>query len=322
MKDPFPPKSKAAPKPTLFRVAPRKGHRGRSYVPSAAARAGVPEIIVKRGVRRYDLRDPYHLALTLTWPQFFLTVLAGCGGLNVLFALLYILMPDTLLNAPSRSFLSAFFFSIETLATVGYGVMSPATIYGHIIASLEILTGMIFTTIMTGLIFVRFSRARAKILFADNPVIARHNGQPTLMIRLANGRVSRMGSATASLSVRQKQRTLEGNDIRIAQELPLLRSRLPTFDLSWTLMHPIETGSPFLNATPEELQANETLLILTIEARDHALGAMVYEMHQYAAADVLIGQRYQNIVVVDGDGVAQADLSRLSCVESEGPQGA
>ncbi len=145
----------------------------------------------KKGVSRFDMRDPYHLAVALTWPQFFATLLAIYLLVNVAFATLFWLVPGSVANARPYSFPDAFFFSIETLATVGYGEMYPATPYGRVVAATEIVCGLGFTAILTGLTFVRFSRPRAKFVFASHPVVAMHNGKPTLMLRVANGRAAR-----------------------------------------------------------------------------------------------------------------------------------
>jgi inward rectifier potassium channel len=116
----------------------------------------------KLGASRFDLRDPYHLAVSLSWPGFAVAMLSCWLVINLVFALLYWLRPGDVANIAPDSFADVFFFSIETLATVGYGVMAPATLYGHIVSAAEIVTGMAFTAIFTGLLFVRFSRPKAK----------------------------------------------------------------------------------------------------------------------------------------------------------------
>ena len=133
----------------------------------------------KKGISRFDLRDPYRLAVALTWPQFLAALLALYLSVNVVFATLFWLVPGSVANARPGSFADAFFFSIETLATVGYGEMYPATLYGRVVAAMAIPCGLAFTAILTGLTFVRFSRPRAKLIFAANPVVAMHNGKPT-----------------------------------------------------------------------------------------------------------------------------------------------
>ena len=146
--------------------------------------------LVKRGASRYDFSDPYHIAIELSWKEFALAFAGLELGINVVFALLYLASPGCIANARPGSFSDAFFFSIETLATVGYGTMAPATLYGHVVSAIEIICGMVFTAIMTGLLFVRFSKPRPRILFADQAVVTSHNCSPTLMVCIANGRMT------------------------------------------------------------------------------------------------------------------------------------
>jgi len=113
-------------------------------------RAGTIEV-VKRGASRYDFHDPYHIALEMSWKGFALAFLGLDLGINIVFALLYLAKPGCIANAQPGAFTDAFFFSIETLATVGYGTMAPATLYGHVVSAIEIVCGMVFTAIMTGL---------------------------------------------------------------------------------------------------------------------------------------------------------------------------
>ena len=137
-------------------------------------------------------------------------------------------------HARPDSFSDAFFFSIETLATVGYGNMYPATLHGHMVASIEIVCGLAFTAILTGLTFVRFSRPQAKLIFAANPVVAMHNGKPTLMVRIGNGRATTLADAKAQLNVLLTETTTKGRVFHRAQELQLERVHIPIFPLFWT----------------------------------------------------------------------------------------
>lgn len=198
----------------------------------------------KKGVSRFDLRDPYHLAVTLTWPQFLAALLALYLAVNVVFATLFWLVPGSVANARPHSFADAFFFSIETAATVGYGEMYPATLYGRVIAATEIPCGLAFTAILTGLTFVRFSRPRAKLLFAANPVVAMHNGNPTLMVRIGNGQAAVLTDGAAKLNIFFCDTTAEGTPFRRAQELRLERAHIPVFAIFWTLMHVLDERSP------------------------------------------------------------------------------
>lgn len=271
----------------------------------------------KRGVVRYDLRDPYHLAISLSWPQFALLFLALYLGINMLFAGLYLCRPGSITSARPGAFSDAFFFSMETLATVGYGVMSPATLYGHAVAGAEIITGVAFTAIMTGLTFVRFSRARAKILYAERPVVALYNGRPTLMIRIANGRAGMLIDVTAEVAAIIGERTREGQFFRRIHDLKLSRQRLQIFPLTWTLMHEIDRNSPLYGLDADRLAMLDFRLFLSVKARDFVLGADVYDARTYRAADIAFGMRYADAVSIDEDGRTVADLARLSLIEPD-----
>lgn len=269
----------------------------------------------KTGVARYQWRDPYHLFLSLPWPQFFAAVFALYIALNLCFAFVYFLQPGSIANARPWSFTDAFFFSTETLATVGYGVMAPASLFGHIVVSIELITGMAFTAIMTGLFFVRFSRPRANFLYADQAVVTTFNGRPTLMIRIANGRMSMMMDASARLTILLLEQTSEGQSFRRVHELKLARSRNPLLALTWTLMHDIDEQSPLRGCTATTITQSEMRLFLSVEARDQALAASVYDIHTYGPDEILYGKRYADTITRGEGGTPVADLTRLSAVE-------
>jgi inward rectifier potassium channel len=272
----------------------------------------------KLGISRFDLRDPYHLAVSLTWPGFTAAMLACWLTINLVFAVLYFAVPGCVANAAGGSFSDVFFFSIETLATVGYGAMSPDTLYGHIVSAVEIVAGMAFTAIFTGLLFVRFSRPKAKILASTDAVVTPHNGLPTLMLRIVNGRVTMMSSANVRLFVLLAERTPEGLFYRRIHDLPLLQSHLPLFVLPWTLMHVIDAASPLHGHDAATLAAADARLFLTIEARDHALAALVHDMKDYTTDHIRFGMHFANTLTLDDAGRATADLSRISVLEPDG----
>ena len=153
---------------------------------TVSVRAGRLEF-VKLNVSKFELRDTYHLILTLSWPRFAAVVLAGYLLINVFFAILYLLGGRCIAELPPGSFPEAFFFSVETFATVGYGHMYPDTVYGHCVATVEIMVGLFGMAVITGLIFVRFSRPTARILFSKCAVIAPFDRVPTLMLRARAG---------------------------------------------------------------------------------------------------------------------------------------
>jgi inward rectifier potassium channel len=170
---------------------------------------------------------------------------------------------------------------------------------------------------MTGLVFVRFSRPRARIIYAANPVIGKFNGKPTLMVRIANGREHRLTDATARLGALVNEWTQEGHFYRRIVDLPLIRSRIPLFALTWTLMHEIDAESPLKGYDTNEIGDFVVRLFLSIEARDPALAARVYDIKDYGPEDIFFGHRYSDAVTMDEDGRTIADLTRISWVEPE-----
>jgi inward rectifier potassium channel len=271
----------------------------------------------KKGVSRFDLRDPYHLAAALTWPQFLAAFIAFYLLVNVVFATLFWLAPGSVANARPSSFVDAFFFSIETLATVGYGDMHPATLYGHTMAAIEIMCGLAFTAILTGLTFVRFSRPRAKFVFAPHPVVAMHNGKPTLMVRVGNGRAGVLMDATAKLTVLLCVATPQGTWTRRAQELRLERAHIPLFPLSWTLAHVLNERSPLRAYDAARAIEAEAQLFVTLEARDPTLATLVHGSRNYSAGDIRFGMRYADAVSLEADGTPVADFTRIGELEPD-----
>ncbi|MGK7957105.1 MAG: ion channel, partial [Crocosphaera sp.] len=184
--------------------------------------------------------DLYHWLLALRWRYFLILISLFYFGINSLFALAYMTAKDGIANAEQGSFKDAFFFSIQTLSTVGYGSMYPQSLYAQILVTIEIWVGLLLLTILTGLMFARFSRPTAKVLFSNVAVICPYNGIPTLMIRTANRRDNRILEAQIRLCFILNEVSEEGYQLRRFYDLELLRSQTPVFDLSWLVMHPID----------------------------------------------------------------------------------
>ena len=271
----------------------------------------------KRGVSRFDLRDPYHLAVTLTWPQFLAALFVLYLSVNIVFATLFWLVPGSVANARLGSFADAFFFSIETLATVGYGEMYPATGYGRLVAGSEIVCGLAFTVILTGLTFVRFSRPRAKFIFAANPVVAMHKGEPTLMVRIGNGRATGLADARAQLNVLLNETVADGNVLHRVQELRLERAHIPIFPLFWTLMHVLDERSPLHGYDAARAIKASAQVFVLLEAHDPTVATTVHEIRNYAAQDIRFGMRYQDAVTTAADGTPVLDLTKIGALEPD-----
>jgi inward rectifier potassium channel len=287
---------------------------------SASVRVGQFRFRIK-GISSIDVRDPYRLAVTQTWPQFLAMLLLVYLCVNTLFAVLYTLVPGAVANARPGNVADAFFFSFETLATVGYGEMYPASLYGHIVACIEIMCGLAFTAILTGLTFVRFSRPKAKFVFASSMVVTLHNGRPTLMLRIANGRPGILADGRAQMNALINEVSAEGNRFRRAHEMRLMRPHIPLFPLAWTLMHEIDETSPIHGLDAAAFAATELRIYIAIEARDPSLGSVVHDLRDYAPQDVQFGMRYADAIETDESGLVTMDLARISAVQTDAGPG-
>jgi inward rectifier potassium channel len=268
---------------------------------STALRIGDRDIET-RGLADGFWTDLYHRSMTVYWPVFFGTAAAIFVLLNALFGFLYWLGDAPIANVTPDLPLSLFYFSIETLATVGYGDMHPQTDYGHFIATIEIFTGMCFLAVMTGLIFARFSRPRARFIFAEHPVVAVHQRQPTLMIRFANARNNTISQATARLWLFRLETTIEGYQIRRYYELLLDRREHPMFMLSWTIFHTIDETSPLYRMSEQDFAAAEATLTLNVSGVDDSSAQQLYARAIYSHRDIRWNHRYRDIASLSAEG--------------------
>lgn len=261
---------------------------------------GLPE-------RMWD--DFYHRALTVSWPVFFGLASSVFLMFNAIFAIIYQVDPHGIANLYPQGLAGAFFFSVETLATVGYGDMHPQSIYTHVVATGEIILGMGNIAVVTGLIFARFSRPRAKILFGKHPVIRMIEGKQTLMMRAANMRQNLIAQASAQLHLLRRHQSPEGFQLRRIEDLKLVREHHPIFVLTWNVMHVIDENSPLFGATQESLEASETTLLLTIEGIDETTSQSMLARHQWGIKEVRWNHRYVDLVRRDENGINVIDYT-------------
>lgn len=212
-----------------------------------------------------------------------------------------------------------FYFSIETLATVGYGDMHPQTDYGHAVATVEIFTGMCLLAVMTGLIFARFSQPKARFVFARHPVVGTLNGQPTLMIRIANARHNTVSQATARLWLFRVEHTRERGQFRRYYELALARQEHPMFSLSWTLMHVIDETSPLHDMTEDSFADDEDTLVLNVGGIDDNTAQRLHARQVYSRHDILWRHHYRDITSLSERGRLLLDYTKFHDVEAETP---
>ncbi len=266
---------------------------------------------IKLGAPRFNLSDPYYFVLTIRWSAFFGLVVAFYLTVNLFFAGLYSLGGPCIANARPGSFRDLLFFSVETFATVGYGVMSPQTLYGHIVSSIEIIFGMLSMAVITGLMFTRFARPQARLLFSRIAVVAPYAEYPALMIRIANQRHQMIADAQAKLTLLRTRPIGNGKTMRRFVDLPLERSEAPMLALSWTLIHPIDTSSPLHGLTAADLVDDEMALIVSINGYDESISSSITTRYTYGADAVLFGHEFVDVLCELDDGRIALDLTRF-----------
>jgi inward rectifier potassium channel len=256
-------------------------------------------------------RDPYHLLLTIPWIGFLAIVSVAYLTLNALFALAYLAGGDCLNGAKPGSFSDAFFFSVQTLASIGYGAIYPKTFYANCLVTLEAIASLLLIAVVTGLSFARFSRPIAKVLFSHFIIINTHNQQQTLMFRVANERRNNILEATAQVYVMLDEVTAEGEFMRRIHELKLHRHRTPSLTLSWTIMHSIDPDSPLYGLTATDLARLHAQINVLISGVDETVAYSITARHSYAAEEILLDHRFEDIIHRLENGHGYFDYSRF-----------
>jgi inward rectifier potassium channel len=254
------------------------------------------------GVERGGLRDFYHWVLTIRWWIFYVLLVSFYLSANLVFATLYWLDPGGVANTRPHSFIDNFFFSVETISTIGYGVMTPKSLYANIIMTAEAFTGLGMVAIATGLIFSRVSRPTARVIFSRIAVVTPFDGVPALIFRAANQRGNQILEAEASVNLFGQMTTLEGHSMRRFQALQLVRSRQPMFALSWTLIHLIDETSPLYGATEQSLQADNAEILVALSGVDEIFAQRIYARHSYLPDEIVWNRRLADVLTTDEDG--------------------
>jgi inward rectifier potassium channel len=270
----------------------------------------------KVGVRRRPLTDVYHYLLTSPWWVLFALILFSYLAANVGFALLY-LADGGIEGARPGSFEDAFFFSVQTMSTIGYGRMVPTSTFANAVVTLEALFGLVTLALGTSLMFSKFSQPKARVVFSRHAVITVRDGAPVLMVRLANERATGLVEAQLRLVVVRDETTLEGEAVRRFHALTLARASSAVFALSWTAIHVIDESSPLFGESKESLSASRTDLVASLVGIEEATSQQVHARHAWRAEDILFEHRFRDILRVLPDGRRQLDYAKFHDVEPD-----
>lgn len=263
-------------------------------------------------------RDGYHAFLRARWPLALGVIVAMYLLLNACFAVAFTLTGGVH-GARAGSFADAFYFSIQTMGTIGYGAMFPETRAANLLVVMESVSGLVTTAVATGLIFSKFSLSASRIVFAERAVIAPMDGVPTLMFRLGNERSNRIIEATVRVSMVRTERTKEGMVFYRMIDLALMRERTPALSRSWTAMHLITKDSPLHGQTPASLRASDAEIFITMTGVDDTSLQPVHARQKYTDEAIVWGARHADILSEAEGGVLLLDLRKFHLLEPTRP---
>ncbi|MEP7222972.1 MAG: ion channel [Novosphingobium sp.] len=271
------------------------------------------------GGGRWRLLDAYHQLMQLSWPRLCALFVACFMVFNLTFAALYAMDPGGL-AVPHDAvqlplFWLQFFFSVHTVATIGYGNVYPVSLFSNVVVVVEITLGILFFALTTGIVFSRFSRPTARILFSHAAVIREIDGVPTLMLRAANQRHNLIYSAHARLAVLEDG-DIGGTRMRRFIDLPLVRESNPVFALTWTIMHAIDDASPLRGWLDAAAPPDDTEVVVLLSGFDESSGQTIYGRWAYQAEHFAWNARFVDIVGTADDGARTIDYARFHDVDA------
>jgi inward rectifier potassium channel len=293
----------------------RRGHRGGNVTTSNIG----PLTLVREGLPSELLVDTYHYLIRASWPALFGVILATFIVINCLFAIGY-LIDGGIENAHRGSFADAFFFSVQTMATIGYGKMAPVTTGANILVSFEALFGLLALALVTGLVFAKFSRPSSGVRFSRCAVISDYEGVTSLMFRMANARADEIVDAQIQVTLTRTEVTREGQTMLRVRDLKLVRDRNPMFGLTWTAIHPITEASPFYTIKAEDLKPNSLWLLVSLTGLDGMLSQTIHARHVYGADGIQWGARFVDLFRQEPDGSWYMDLESFDDTEKAPPR--
>ena len=261
------------------------------------------------------IRDFYHAMMGLSWTHTLLAISGVYLLVNALFAVGYLLTGGVAQARPG-SFADAFYFSVETMGTIGYGAMYPSSNAANLLMVLQSLISLILTALVTGLVFAKFSRPTARVVFTREAVISPLDGVPTLMLRIGNERSNRIVDARIRMVMIRTERLAEGRTFYRMIDLKLVRSHALSLTRSWSVQHAIDAKSPLHGVTPEMLIEQEVELQVLMVGLDDTSTQTIHASHQYYAHQILFGARHADVLTEESDGTLILDLRKFHEVET------
>jgi len=277
--------------------------------------------VVRSGLGFLESFAPYHLLLTASWAGFFGVVIASYIAINLVFAFAFLACGADALVGVSPSMMGgrfgqAFFFSVETFATIGYGQIAPNGVPANVVVTIEALVGLMYQALATGLLFARFTRPKAAVLFSDRAVVAPYNEGQALMFRIVNRRRNEIIQLEAQVLLSAMEPDGRGGAVRRYSALALERNKVTFFPLSWTIVHPIDGASPMTGRTREDLERAEAEILVLLSGVDEALEQTVHARSSYRADEIVWHARFQSMFLTAGKGDrVSVDISRVHEIE-------
>jgi inward rectifier potassium channel len=274
---------------------------------------GMPEM-TQVGQRRRFFHDAYAYLLRASWSVVLGLFVVVYVVLNALFGTAYYLAGDAIVGARPGSWLDTFYFSAQTLSTIGYGQMAPQGI-GHVLVVTQAALGMLVTALITGVVFAKFSRPTARVMFSRRMVIHERNGVMTLLFRIANARGNEIIEAAVSCTALMSDVSAEGERMRVLHDLKLRRDTNPIFALSWLVMHSIDEDSPLYGKSMEDLVNGDVRVLVSFTGIDNTLSQTVHAHYMYFAEDIDFNHRFIDVISRPEEGGILLDLDRFHDTE-------
>lgn len=269
--------------------------------------------VKKQNVAFFERLNVFHSLVTMSWTKFFAFLVMGYFVINLVFATLYVMIGTENLtgiqgNTLAQQFLGAFFFSAQTITTLGYGQVAPLNLAANIVAATESLLGLLLFALATGLMYGRFSKPFASIKYSSHGVIAPYRDVNGFMFRVVNPKSNQLIEVEATLTFSMLR--TDGSDMREFHRLELERSKVVFFPTMWTIVHPIDQQSPLYKISSEELVQRDAEFIVMIKAFDESFSQTVYSKSSYKANEIKWGEKFTYVTRRHGTGVA-IDIGKI-----------